>query len=226
MSTRWDRKGGGCRHPGTTSRGGGSGEGEKHVISWRRRPTPRSLWGSSRSTQEAGLGGTPGGGAYIVQRPGREPSGAQRLPAQMARGRGCSSRFAWALGLRLCVSLLGVGGGARGEVARSGVLALGKRGWGRLCKIGPQTPSGKGEVCAHLAGFQPGAGRTAGSAPLSGEVFSRRLFECPHPLGNSQDCVCPLPPSPFLRRSLGLFPPWLVHIFRFPVNLRPAAAAG
>lgn len=42
----------------------------------------------------------------------------------------------------------------------------------------------------------------------------------------TQDCVCPLSPSLFLRRSLGLFPPWLVHIFRFPVNLRPAAAAG
>ena len=62
MSTRWDRKGGGCRHTGTTSRGGGRGEGEKHVISRRRRPTPRSLWGSSRSTQEAGLGGPPGEG--------------------------------------------------------------------------------------------------------------------------------------------------------------------
>ena len=107
------------------------------------------------------------------------------------------------------------------------MLALSKGGWGRLYnKIGPQTPSGKGEVCAHLAGFQPGAGRTAGSARLTGEVYFRRLLECPHPLGNSQDCVCPLLPSPFLRRSLGLFPPWLVHIFRFPVNLRPAAAAG
>ena len=87
MSTRWDRKGGGCRHTGTTSRGGGE---EKHVISRRRTPTPRSLWGSSRSTQ-AGLGDPRGRG--IVQRPGREPPGSLRLPAQMARGRGSSSRF-------------------------------------------------------------------------------------------------------------------------------------
>lgn len=205
--------------------GWGEGGGREACDQQAEEADPAQFVGFLPQHTGGGAGGTPGGGAYIVQRPGRETSGAQRLPAQMARGRGCSSRFGWALGLRLCVSLLGAGGGGGGEEKWSSSSR--QTGMGTsVYKIGPQTPSGKGEVCAHLAGFQPGAGRTAGSAPLLGEVFSRRLFECPHPLGSSQDCVCPLPPSPFLRRSLGLFPPWLVHIFRFPVNLRPAAAAG
>lgn len=46
----------------------GRGE-EKHEISRRRTPTPRSLWGSSRSTQ-AGLGGPPGEGHNPAARAG------------------------------------------------------------------------------------------------------------------------------------------------------------
>lgn len=61
---------------------------------------------------------------------------------------------------------------------------------------------------------------------LKAEPTSTRLLEWSHPssLDSLQDCLPP--PTPFLRRSLRLFQPWLVHIFRFPVNLRPAVAAG
>lgn len=61
---------------------------------------------------------------------------------------------------------------------------------------------------------------------LGGGVSSTRL-ECPHPKGldSPKHCICP-PPTPFFRRSLRLFQQRLVHIFRFPVNLRPAAQLG
>lgn len=64
---------------------------------------------------------------------------------------------------------------------------------------------------------------------LKGKVPSRRLPECPHPNGgnNLKHCVCPLPSlPPEVPPPPRLFQQWLVHIFQFPVNLRPAAAAG
>ena len=46
-------------------------------------------------------------------------------------------------------------------------------------------------------------------ALVKGEVFSTRLLECPHPLGNFQGCVCPLPPpssgGPSACSSRGLY---------------------
>lgn len=62
---------------------------------------------------------------------------------------------------------------------------------------------------------------------LKGAETSRRLPECPHisVFGNLKGCVCPFPP-PSSGGPSSLFQQWLVHIFLFPVNLRPAVAAG
>ena len=59
------------------------------------------------------------------------------------------------MGPRLCVFL---GGGERWGTSpeQMGVGTF-------VYKIAPQPRRRKGEVCAHLAGFQPGAGRTMGS---------------------------------------------------------------